>query len=291
MNTKLYANVPCSTKKGLAKETFAERRKSVASQWLANGSPEGLVSGQQGISAIDKTREADNKYELNTIDGNTGWTLISEMGRQVLFEDDFQDITNTPPPPPTNYFIDDSAHHKPNINVVGNNWVTPPSPPFSYNRWKIYTITLPYKAIADIATPNALAYVDVKNNVVLKALFKTDLLNGSYFGGVVFRLDAANPNSCWTYRLKKDGSNRILELFEPGSPTSLIPLTFIPSLGTGFFELKVIMKDSFISIFYNDLLVLSLNSIHNISFTNHGIIANTDVVSKMSCHCFKVLNN
>ena len=27
MNTKLYANVPCSTKKGLAKETFAERRK------------------------------------------------------------------------------------------------------------------------------------------------------------------------------------------------------------------------------------------------------------------------
>ena len=80
------------------------------------------------------------------------------------------------------------------------------------------------------------------------------------------------------------------ELIDPEG-TSLIPTIFIPSLGTGFFELKVIIKNNFISVFYNDLLILTLFSTLNSAFIAHGIITSTNDVSRISCHCFKILNN
>ncbi len=238
----------------------------------------------QGTTAIDKTREADNKYQLNTIDGNKGWTLMSEMGRQVLFADDFQDLQPLAVAP---FYIDVQTKHKPNVWVQGNTWQA-----INQNfRWEIDTNQTPHVAKVEIAT--AIAVVSTKENIVIKALFKTDLQNGGYFGGIVFRYDVSslpNQNPCWRFRFRKNGSAKILELFEPGSTTS-IPISFFPTLSTGFFELKVIIKNNFMSFFYNDLLLLTLFSTLNSSFITHGIISSTDDASKISCYFFKILNN
>ena len=90
-----------------------------------------------------------------------------------------------------------------------------------------------------------------------------------------------------TKRLR-EGDVRSTEHDSSGQETGFYPW-FQMLFGTS--GTAVIMKDSFISVFYNDLLVISLNSIYNISFTNHGIITNTDTVARLACHSFKLLNN
>ena len=249
-------------------------------QWISEGTPENHISGQQGTTAIDKTREADNKYQLNTIDGNTGWTLLSEMGRQVLFEDDFQDIQ---PLSVTPFYIDDQTKHKPNIWVQGNTWVAPSS----LERWSVKTLNGKKLASAEsLVGGKAIATVSVTNDAEIKALFQTDQFN-NWIGGLVFR--HASSSSYWQYNLRRTSGINTLELLAPGSSASLLS-TYPPVVlgDSGIFELKVLLKGTFVSVFFNDLLVLNLNSGANITSAEHGIITNTISAIHLSCQSFKI---
>ena len=234
----------------------------------------------QGTTAIDKTRVADNKYQLNSINGNKGWTLLSELGKQVLFEDNFQIITGTPPP---SLPVDlDNPNHIPEINVLGNTWV------LQVGTWAVKFLSGKKIASARILFGGeAIATVSVASDVEIKALFQTDQTN-NWIGGLVFRF--ASSSSYGQFNLKRLSGVYSLELFAPGSSTNL--LSSYPSVtigNTDVFELKILLKGSFISVFYNDLLILSFTSNVNISSAEHGLITNTTSEARLSCQSFKIL--
>lgn len=263
-------------------ERYLSKQHPISSQWLNEGPPNGTIDAWQGTLLIDKSREADNKYIHNMLDGNTGWTLLSEMGRQVLFEDEFQIITVAPP---VNL---NTSDHSPEISVLGNNWTYP----FPYGSWAVKL--LGGKKIASAGSlssgPNsrAIATVSVASDVEIKALFRTDqLLTTNWYGGLIFRYGTGGYGQ---YNIKLSSGTFSLELFAPGSSTNL--LSSYPSVTIGdsdVFELKVLLKGSFFSVFYNDLLILSFTSNVNISSDKHGLITNTITQAHLSCQSFKIL--
>ena len=247
----------------------------VASQWLANGNPEGLVSGQQGTTAIDKTREADNKYQLNSIDGNTGWTLIREMGRQVIVDDEFT---------VTNVGIPLIGRLPDPINVVGSVWNV------ASGAWELNPKINSYPFLVATATL-AQAIIQTKKNGELKAIIELldTTSNGTFGFGIIFRHN--NNSSYWRFYFEHNISSQTgyyIKLEAIGSSG----ISFIPkevNIGeSNIFTLMVKMKGDIISVYYNELAIWSFISSYNNNFENNGLIA-TQSPQKFSCHSFKHL--
>ena len=225
----------------------------------------------QGISAIDKTREADNKYQLNTIDGNKGWTLMSEMGRQVLFEDEFDIIGGAT----TDIPLNDIAHI-PNINVFTslNPWtfVNPT------NIWQISHVNLYAYALSG----NAVALMDAMVNCELKMVVELNSPGSGSHCGIEFRHDTTL--NFWRFSIENDSGIFYARLYKGTSQKFTTSALTIPDSKT--FVLKVKLSNSFISIFLNDLLLNTTNDASYIGAIKHGMRSNSD---KYHVHSFKII--
>lgn len=244
----------------------------VRTQWISNGNPDDKIDGVQGTLSINKQREADNKYRHNETDGNTGWTLLSEMGKQVLFSDEFI---------PTG----DLNLHIPQVNVFGNIYPWNNLNQLTFGDWRILNIgEVKLFAFPIPPTNPALTIVNSVSDCEIKAVFRNVGTQNGTRGGVVFRLDNTSGNY-WC--LLFENNSRIISLRKVNTvvrTTSPIGVSFGDS---HIFTLKVILKNDFISVFYNDLFLWTVKDNYNSNKTNHGLIIK-GALNMFYCRSFKI---
>ena len=243
----------------------------VHTQWISNGNPDDKIDGVQGTLSINKQREADNKYRHNETDGNTGWTLLSEMGKQVLFSDEFLQ-PNIP-----------VTLDNPSVNILGNTWIVPNNG----GDWKIQ-IPGELKVIPPFPLSGvALALVETLSNCEIKAVIRVGN-GGGGTGGIVFRY--ANTGSYWKLFLDNNNiNNRKIKLQTIGA-TSPVSLEKSPVIlgDSSIFILSVKLFSDFISVFFNDEFLWSVKNNYNANITSHGLII-TNTPNAFFCKSFKII--
>lgn len=244
--------------------------------WISNGNPEQKLYAPQGSYAIDKTMAADNKYlkcSLETL--NTGWMLVSELEKQLLFKDIFETPTNP------------LSSHTPNFNVF-----TPST------NWSTFTGT--WSVVANqIARPTAtagslaIATYSMQSNGELKAVFVYDPTISSPTSGDVGIIFREHSTNYWKFYITKSSGNFYLHAYKPSSTTDILNGEQV-YLGNGsnliYFVLKVEMNGDYISFFFNDRFLTSVKDNSNYNGTVHGLYASLPSISNMfGCTSFKLL--
>lgn len=256
--------------------------------WISNGNPDGYIIAPQGSYAIDKTIEADNKYQKcalnNSYTANTGWQLLSEMYLQLLIKDVFDGAAQNL----------DSSGHTPTSNVYFTKWqaVT--------GLWKTtgpsIMTAVPYTLVSGKAVA---LFNSTKADAEIKAVFSYNSSGSTYppaipEAGIIFRSDNAASNY-WKFVFRKTGTGFEIALALVGTGAySETPITVY--LGpSNRFVLKVIVQGDYISAYYNDLQMYSIKKTNNNTQMNHGLIAlntyysATTSTSFFSCDNFKLL--
>lgn len=268
----------------------------VPSFWVAKSSPNGVLPAmtnlgtpssvmthiKQGSIAIDKTREADNKYIRNAevlYDSgityhNRGWELQSETGRQILFKDTFHGITSgitatsiplVNPPGMT--------YHKPEVNVFSGAWTNVPT---NNGLWSINTNQKVAKILLTGTSGGSINVIDSISDCEIKMYINAIQTGGSCRCGIVFRLNTSvTPFTYWRFCFEyiSGACNVRLETINNTSYAS--PLILITLPDSGRFLLKILCKGDYVSAFYNDLLMLNIKNGFNTSMTKHGMICNS----------------
>ena len=270
--------------------------------WISNGDPNPRIIAPQGSIAIDNTIEADNKYQKNTLDGNSfGWTLVSELDKQLLFLETFiigpsgANLTSQPSIPP-------------NINVFTN---TPPAStyPWKYDgnaitpaKWVLQQIINHFEGYPIV--PGTNAFIDTSSGSpsspvsdgIIKAVFRLNDASLKPSGiGIIFRYVSNIPNPVdldplyWEFYLKNPNGlppntyELILDL-----NGAHIHYTQVEIGRSNRFVLMVIMQGTFISVYYNDLLIVTVNDNNHSTAYKHGIAGVGDY-SGFTCESFKIL--
>ena len=244
-------------------------------EWITDGNPSVLADTWQGTQGIDKTQTADNKSQHNKLDGNTGWTLLSEMGRQVLVEDEFDIIFNPPAP----YLLEYSStnnQHEPNINVFSsiNPWSVP------QGVWEIEEVH--YYAYSNYGSGASIALLDALVNCEIKMVIELNSPGFSTHCGIEFRHDT--NTHYWRFSIENDSGIFYARLYRGSSLIFTTASLTIPN--SNIFVLKVKLSNSLISIFLNDLLLFTTNDASYIGATKHGM---RSISNKYHVHSFKII--
>ena len=226
-------------------------------EWITDGNPEVLTDTWQGTQAIDKNQSADNKSQHNKLDGNEGWTLMSEMGKQVLVEDKFLGAT-----------IDINTHAPFPIHVIGGNtWI-------KKNGTFIIPLLTGLGAIQ--STGNAIYTLDLLTDGEIKMLFY--IMGTGSTGpsdcGIVFRYH--NNTNYWHFYIQYQSNPTPTASINLDFGTTAIKSQSVTLVAPCVIVLKVILKGNFISVFYNDLLIWTINDYTNASYAQHGIRSNSN---------------
>ncbi len=255
------------------KNSYLTGMNPTGDSWITEGNPNNSITALQGTTAIDKTRVADNKYQLNSINGNKGWTLLSEMGKQVLVEDEF--IGTLPYPNPL-------QGHTPDITVFGSQWVD------KIGQWNLLNSG---EAVA-IGGQNNMTVLDTSiSNATLKAEF--NVTNPGDGIGIAFRYWYDNtiiPNKDTYMRFYyKDSTHEIrLEKVVGNTITPIYQESNIVIGDSNIFILEVKMKDGFISLFFNGLLKKTVYYTFNFDKVQHGLFGK-GATNYQICNSFKIL--
>ncbi len=267
--------------------------------WISNGDPNPRIIAPQGSLAIDNTIEADNKYQKNTLDGSNGWTLVSELDKQLLFLETFiigpsgANLTSQPSIPP-------------NVNVFTNSPMT--TYPWKYDgnaitpaKWVMQLIINHFEGYPII--PGTNAFIDTSSGTpssplsdgIIKAVFRMNDASLQSSGiGIIFRYESNNQipiptPQYWEFYLKNPSGlpPNTYELFLDLNGAH-IHYTQVEIGRSNRFVLMVIMQGNFISVYYNDLLIVTVNdSTYNTAY-KHGIAGVGDY-SGFTCESFKIL--
>lgn len=248
--------------------------------WIANGNPNGMIDAPQGSYAIDKTIEADNNYSKNTLTGKFGWEKVSEMDKQVLLMDVFDYPSGSIP------LVNDT----PAINVF-----TPPAwviaqdgsgAQIGYYYNGAYLTLSPQQTTATSfysgPPPNNQKAIGLMKSTtdgeVKTVIYIAGSSNGAY-AGLVFRYN--DSDNYWQFYLEFDPStgdpNLKLDWISGGSVTNVYDYiatfgTLVPIGNSKRIVLKVMFKDIYVSVFYNDLLLFNTIDSSPMFGPQHGIV-------------------
>ncbi len=276
--------------------------------WISRGDPNGLIEAPQGSLAIDNSIEADNKYQKNTLDGSNGWTLVSELDKQLLFEEFFLFQTQVGATPPYHLAYQESI--APNLNIL----YAPPSPPgppvptpwmypngvyFSWDVTQYQRATIHNTGVHNIAVIVATADNTVTGNLpdcIVKAIFYNKDLTVTGEGvGLCLRYDDNNSNSrnYWVFYVKNTNTPGMMELHLEkvvNNVTTVIslPINTVAIGRSKMFKLKAVLQGNFVSVFYNDLLIVTVEDSINNTNHKHGIYGFGNP-NHFYCEQFKIL--
>ena len=276
--------------------------------WISRGDPNGLIEAPQGSLAIDNSIEADNKYQKNTLDGSNGWTLVSELDKQLLFEEFFLFQTQVGATPPYHLAYQESI--APNLNIL----YAPPSPPgppvptpwmypngvyFSWDVTQYQRATIHNTGVHNIAVIDATADNTVTGNLpdcIVKAIFYNKDLTVTGEGvGLCLRYDDNNSNSrnYWVFYVKNTNTPGMMELHLEkvvNNVTTVIslPINTVAIGRSKMFKLKAVLQGNFVSVFYNDLLIVTVEDSINNTNHKHGIYGFGNP-NHFYCEQFKIL--
>ena len=280
-------------------------------RWISDGDPNEIIEAPQGSLSIDKTIEADNNYIKDKLEGNNGWELTSETGKQIVVKTVFYNNISSPIPPSGACLTDiGSEGDIPEIYVFSTGstcpWYLANDGGTNIGSWKV---SENHKAYADVlysgtsiqVMNTAIALVNTIDNpiykVEIKSVFKvdTDLIvsigKDTYVGIVFWYGDYEN---FWRWYFKYDYSGGgdyyvILERIYAGSIGYTNSKKVI--LGSSEkFVIKVMLHGDYITVFYNDLLMMSVLNTDK-HYNTHGLIMFEDGVSTADqlffCESFK----
>ena len=256
--------------------------------WISKGFPEGKILAPQGSVAIDNTIEADNNYSKNTIAGSIGWDLFSEMDKQLLFKENFTLQGSS------GYKLTHQTSALPNINVFTTtpNTTTPWNFPTSIT--DSWIIVSPGEGITNgsLTNPN-LAFIDadpVRNGILKATFLDTNIGIAGEGAGLIFRF--SSDGDYWSFYFNNTTTVGVYELHLEkivGGSLTTFPISGSFLLGQSRrLVLQVIIEDDFISVFYNDLLILTVYDTDLNDNTKFGLYG-LGSANIFNCQSFKLL--